>query len=269
MVRSLLLCAALATPALAQKDDGNAAWTDGEEAIRHVEVGVSLFGFANGSFIDDEVDKTTTLSNGQTVPLPYPGFGGVGGGGGLTVSGLWRGIVGLETGIVFSLDQGSGQLDFGAGEIDYQVGQNAWHVPLLLKVAAPLATVRPFGFFGVEWVFPSDVAVQERSPDSPQAASLVDVEAGSYWGYAFGAGLEFLVPAGVDLRIPLTFRGFYNPNVGDKAEDRMSFAPADCDPAQGIGGQQSGAGGPCSNFVYSTEWQWQAAVSLGLAYYFL
>ncbi len=256
---ALLTVCCLATPALAQVDDGQANWDPGEEKIRHVEVGVTLMGMVNGSFLDEpsEADKMT---DGVSGPLLYPGFGGVGGGGGLLVNAMWRGIVGLETGAYFALEQGAGTLNIGGTlEVDYTLGQNAWHVPLLLKVAAPLEVMRPFGYFGVEWAFVSGVAVQERDPDNAAAAALVDAEADDYWLLAFGAGFEFVIPAGVDLRIPLTFRGAWNPSTGDKAEDRMSRVPENC----------GNASQPCTQFIYNTEWQYQAAVSLGLAYYFL
>lgn len=260
---ALLTACCLATPALAQVDDGQANWNPNEEKIRHVEIGVTLLGFVNGSFLDEpsDKDKTATLSDGSEVVLLYPGFGGVGGGGGLTVNAMWRGIVGLETGALFVFEQGAGTLNIGGTlEVDYTLGQNAVHVPLLLKVAAPLQTMRPFGYFGIEWAFVSDAEVQKRDPDSAAASALVGVEADDYWLLAFGAGFEFMIPAGVDLRIPLTFRGAWNPNVGDKASDRMRTVPEDC-------GSRSTS--PCTQFVYSTEWQYQAAVSLGLAYYFM
>ncbi len=261
---TLLTLALFAAPALGQVDDGQANWDAGDDHTRQVEVGVQLFGFVNGSFLDEpsDKDKMVTFDDGTTSPpLLYPGFGDVGGGGGLTVSGMWHGIVGLETGIIFSLDQGTGTLSPGAGtDIDYTVGQNAIHIPLLLKVSAPLKTVRPFGYFGIDWAFVSDVAVQERDPDSSAAANLVDVEAENYYTLAFGVGFEFLIPAGVDLRIPLTFRGSWNPNTPTKAQDRMTTVPEECGTA---------AKGACTQFIYNTEWQYQAAISLGIAYYFL
>ncbi len=260
---AVLTALCLASPALAQVDDGHANWDPGDETIREVEVGAALVGFVSGSFLDEpsDSDKTFTAPDGSQGLLLYPGFGGAGGGGGLTVSAMWRGIVGLETGLLFSLDQGTGTINIaGVQDIDYTIGQNAWHVPLVLKVSAPLKAVRPFGYFGVEWAFVSDVAVQGRDPDNAATAALVDVEADDYWLMAFGAGLEFLIPAGVDLRIPLTLRGAYNPGVGDKAIDRMSVEPEGCGTA---------STGGCSTLVYNTEWKWHAAVSLGLAYYFL
>lgn len=255
-MRNVLLSLCLALPALAQVDDGQANWDPGDDHMRHVEVGVQLFGFVNGSFLDEPSGKDKQNANGAEVL--YPGFGGVGGGGGLTIGGMWRGIVGLETGLMFSLDQGTGTVNAtGAEDVDYTVGQNALHVPLLLKVSGPLASVRPFGYFGLQWTFVSGVAVQSRDPDSTAAGNLVDVEADDYYSLAFGAGFEFLIPAGVDLRIPLTFRGTWNPDTPAKAVDRMKCLPNGCDAAA------------ASTFVYNTEWQYQAAISLGLAYYFL
>lgn len=230
--------------------------TDWEgEVSREWEVGISVLGFVNGSFMTElsDSDKLRTTPNGGKRLTLYPGFGGVGGGGGLTVSGMWRGIVGLELGFFYSLDQGSGDLTLGAAKIDFTLSQEAFHLPIVLKVAAPVKPVRPFVFFGPEFVFPGE-------PDAETDSGLIQLvepiaaTADNYLTLAFGLGFEFMLPVeGADVRIPLVLRGAWNPSAGDTIDDRIDV-------------DGCGADDICT---FKTEWEWQTEVALGVAYYFL
>ncbi len=227
--------------------------TDWEgEISREWEVGVSALGFVNGSFLTElsEGDKVRTGPNGAQVRALYPGFGGVGGGGGLTVSGMWRGIVGLELGFFYSLDQGKGDLTLDTTKIDVTLSQEAFHLPIMVKVAAPVKPVRPFLFIGPEFVFPSEPEAESSLPVTPAVAAVAD----NYLTLAFGFGFEFMLPVqGADVRIPLILRGAWNPSLGDSIDDRLD--------TEGCSVTE-----PCP---FVTEWEWQTEVALGVAYYFL
>ena len=70
--------------------------------------------------------------------------------------------------------------------------------------------------------------------------------------WTFGLGMEIKLPVPkADIRIPLTLRGSYNPGVEAKAIDRLDGTPT------------------ASKATFKTEWQWNAAATLGVAYYFL
>ncbi len=269
-MRILLLCLAplfayaqapATPPPGASEHDADPNWTAGEVKIRYVEVGVQLFGLVNGSFtreLDDE-DKQLTItdptdsSRQDTVSeLLYPGFGGVGGGGGLSLIAMYRGIVGLQLEGYFSIDQGGGKVN----DQEFTLSQTAFHLPIFLKLSAPLTVVRPFAFGGPEIVFPGDPEL-----DNEVVGFEIKGQADTYLSWGFGVGFEFVLPpAGpVDIRIPLTFRGSYHP-VGDGISDRADY---DLVKEAGSGYYiQRGA-------TYKTEWELQAAVALGVAVYFL
>ena len=61
------------------------------------EVVVGAFGGVIGSFMEEPSDlKKQFVYQGAIVRIPYSGFGGVGGGGGVTASALYKGVIGLE-----------------------------------------------------------------------------------------------------------------------------------------------------------------------------
>lgn len=243
---------ALATPALAAEK-------------REWEVGVTAFGLVNGSFLTeiDDNKKTASYDDREYLVL-YPGFGGVGGGGGISVVGMWRGIVGLELQLFGSVDKGDGSLQFNNIELDFTVGQTALHLPILLRAAVPVAPVRPFVFGGPEIVFPGEAEVTDKKYNFPNVALFKPqpgAHADTYVAWAFGLGFEFMLPIdGVDLRIPLTLRGVLNPGAGDTGDDRLKVV---CD------GGSSQCPPVFDELSFKTEWEWQADVTLGLAYYFL
>jgi hypothetical protein len=216
------------------------------------ELGVGVLGFVNGSFFSEpaDEDKVRTSANGTQRLTLYPGFGGVGGGGGLSFTGMWRGIVGLEIGAGYSLDQGKGQLQTNRGETDFTLTQTAWHVPILLRVAAPLDQVRPLGWIGVEWVVPGAPDVEVSGP----LVAGLDAEADTYMTLAFGFGFEFKVyeSGPNELRIPFLIRGRWNPSLGTGLDGRVNTDKCAADVC-----------------TFITEWEYQAEVNLGLAWYFL
>jgi hypothetical protein len=130
------------------------------EKRREFELGVQLYGGPNGSFLDEPSEEKKRVPKGVGPSAAYPGFAGVGGGGGLSVVGMWRGIVGLDIGFHISLDQGHGKIN----EVEFNLNQVAVHVPILLRIAAPYQTVRPFLFVGPEIVVPLNPKI-DLDPD--------------------------------------------------------------------------------------------------------
>lgn len=213
-----------------------------------VEIGVHAYGLAIGSFLTELDDsKKVIMVNGRPVLAVYPGFGGFGGGGGIAVDVSWQGIIGLQLGLFGSVDKGSGSIN----NVDFNIGQTAMHMPILLKVAAPVPTVRPFAVFGPEFVFPGEATADTDAPGGVK----VDAQAGTYLALAFGFGFEFVLPVpDMDVRIPLSFRGAWNPAVEDDINDRATFEVEN--------------GNLLRSAVFKSEWEWQAVVTLGVAFYF-
>ncbi len=241
----------------AAKDAGQAAIGDAEPWItakdgavvsREWELGFSVYGMGNGSFMfePDTADKEGLL---------YPGFGGASGGAGFNLMGSWRGIIGLEVGLMFSSERATGSI----ADMDFTVGQQALHVPVLLHFAIPLEKgVRPFVFGGPNFVFPGDAEVTEVDPGLARVTSTsgapltLNAQADNYMTWAVGVGFEFLMPIeNQDFRIPLTLRANLNPNSEDKARDKLVA------PVNGI------------DYTFKTEWDVQAMATLGFAWYFL
>jgi hypothetical protein len=233
----------------------------GPATDREWEVGVGALGYVGGNFLTELEDSkkvvTVHTDHGDKLgALPYPGFGGVGGGGGISLDAAWRGIVGLEVDLLYLRDRGKGDVD------GYTIEMSQWdlHVPVLLKLELPAGMVRPFLMAGPDFVIPGDTDVKFDAPSSVHfTIEGLDThykgKADPYIALTFGLGFEIRLPTpGVDLRIPLTLRGTYDSGVGDKGDDRESV---DCHASTGC------------TITLKSEWEWQAAGTLGLAWYFL
>ena len=245
---------ALALPAAATPNK-TVAYEPEPPAERPFELGVSLYGLVMGSFLDEPQtkDKVITLDDGRRAQVLYPGFAGVGGGAGLSLVGMWRGIVGLELGVYNSVDHGTGEIN----NVEFTIGQSAWHIPLMLRVAVPAESVRPFLSLGIDFVLPGEAEVTDV--ELPALADRLGAEADSYVAWTMGFGFEFRLPTEQDLRIPLAFRWNYH-SVGDTAEDRLG--PFDCGTAD-----LDFCANPKQQ-VFKTEWQHQVVASLGFGWYF-
>lgn len=212
-----------------------------------VEIGVHLYGLAVGSFMTsvEDDDKFATI-NGERVQVVYPGFGGFGGAGGLAVDISYAGIIGVQLGLYGSKDGATGSIN----NVDFEITQTALHVPVLLRAAIPNDSVRPYIFMGPEFIFPSDPEV-----DKPIAGLVaVSAEAETYGVFTFGFGFEFMLPVeGMDARIPFSLRGMYNPGVEAGLTGRAEY---------------EAEGNVLTAAKFNSEWEWQAAVSLGIAFYF-
>jgi hypothetical protein len=213
-------------------------------------LGAGLLGVAGGTFTGKPADKTW---EGTAYDADvYPGFAGSALGGGLMIDARFYDVVGLEIDLIQSTDEGSGTLTWNGFDHDITIGQSALHVPVLFKASLPAGLVSPSIFLGPEFVFVGDATA------SAVAETRLEFEArnSNYTAFAFGIGFEFALPTPiVDLRIPLTLRGSYNPGVSDKLSDRMELT-----------NQTSAVSG--SGFRYESNPQYQALFTLGVAAYF-
>ena len=209
---------------------------------REWELGVSAHGQVGGSFLSEPDDKAVT--QGSPFEYSYPGFAGVGGGGGVGLHLAWRGMLGVVTELSYTKDSGRGAI----GGADITLTQWALHVPLMVRAAVPSEHFRLFAQVGPEFVLP-----QSPSAEYDEAIVVTDVNAAadSYINIAFGLGCEFMLPVEeVDLRIPFTLRGSINPSTPAAARDRIRDAELP------------------QRMSLVSEWEYQAAVSIGLAWYF-
>ncbi len=175
-----------------------------------------------------------------------PGFGGVTGGGGLMLDARFFKLVGLEVDFIRSSDHGSGDVTFNGFTNHVTIGQGAWHIPILAKVAFDMPLVVPLLFIGPEIVLPSKTSSVSVDPTTFGAGFAQTVD--TYVMLAFGGGVEFKLPLPVvDVRIPLTIRGGWNPGVSSKFSDRTPvLAPV----------------------TYKSDWQFSVNGTLGAAIYF-
>lgn len=201
-------------------------------------VGGGLFGIVGGNFQEKP-------SRAGFDPDVNPGFGGVTGGFGLMVDARFFKLIGLEVDAIRSSDHGTGDVTFNGFTTHVTIGQAAWHIPILAKVAFDMPLVVPLVFIGPEIVAPSKSSV---STDPSLAAAGFAQTVDTYVMLTFGGGIEIKLPIPViDLRIPVTIRGSWNPGVSSKFSDRTtSLAP----------------------ITYKSDWQFAVNGTLGAAIYF-
>jgi len=225
---------------------------------REWEVGAGGMAYLGGSFLDQpaQSDRFKTMGTVEE-PVLYPGFAGFGAGGGISLHGMYRGFIGMEVDLFFSRDQGGGSLNIpGVASIDVNIGQTSLHMPVLIKGAIPFRTVRPFIFVGPEFVFPGEADAEVNGPLDKRVK--IGANADTYTVFAYGLGMDICLPIKkVDLRIPITLRGNYNLATPTKAGDRI-------DEYSVFPGTHA-----AKVSVFNSEWQYQAAATLGVVYYFL
>jgi hypothetical protein len=203
-------------------------------------VGGGLFGIVGGNF----QQKPT---RGTLDPDVNPGFGGVTGGGGLMLDARFFKLIGLEVDFIRSSDHGTGDVTVNGFTTHVTIGQAAWHIPILAKVSFDMPVAVPMVFIGPEIVAPSKSSV---STDPSYAAAGFAQTVDTYVMLAFGGGVEFKLPVPVvDVRIPLTIRGGWNPGVSSHFSDRTPqyvLPPV----------------------TYKSDWQFSVNGTLGAAIYF-
>jgi hypothetical protein len=238
--------------ALSWSGAARAAEPPADEGKKPFSAGAGLLGIVGGNFISKPGDKTLTIpgvGTGQTEF--YPGFGGTTLGGGLMLDLRFIDLLGLEVDVLRTTDKGKGDITFnGVYKVTLSIEQSAWHVPILAKVVVPGPIVRPMFFLGPELVFPSGATAESDKP----LGTVIDAKADTYTMLTFGGGVEIKLPLPtLDLRIPIALRGSYTPSVSDKLQDRVDVV---------------WSGTAAQKVTYHTEWQYQVAMTLGVAAYF-
>lgn len=229
------LCAALAVLTLSSSP----AWA----LDPTLSLGAGALIGGNGSFLDEPDDKIVNV-NGQNYDAIYPGFGGLGFGGGLALEARFADLVGLELDLLFTQDEGRGDIN----GVEITLSQSAVHLPVLFKLSVPSPLIKPNAFVGVEFVFPGDPSIKAERP----VLNTLEAENSNYKLLAFGLGMEIAPPiAGVDLRIPVSLRGAMSLDDTGKIEDRVRVLP----------------GG--TGEVFDSRWQWHVYATVGVMYYFL
>lgn len=177
-----------------------------------LELGVGVKGGMNGSIVDGVPENEPYQLGNQMYIDPdiYPMFG-LGGSFGLALELRALGIVGLETGVLMSWDNGNGWEDIKneRGQVLIRINQHqrtsALHIPILVKASVPGALVRPTFGLGVMIVSQRSSTLEYDNPDIVPGTRQADTST-----YPLGMatlGLEFNL---VKIRVPLELRLGYN-----------------------------------------------------------
>jgi hypothetical protein len=219
-----------------------------------LNMGVGLKGGLNGSGGVGVPENETFPFNGGQIggdPEVYPMFG-LGGAVGVALEARAFDIVGLETGLHLSYDNGNGYEDKNDAitgrtyiTINQEQRTTALHIPLLLKLVVPGAVVRPVFGLGVEFVLQQSSTLEY---DTQPTVNPHAIETTNYTLGMFTAGLEFRAGA---VRIPLEFRAGYNLNFSNKASDRVRF---------------DGNSSATATIVYNGAYQAHAGLFTGIIY---
>ena len=211
------------------------------ESIKPFKAYFTANGFVNGSFISEPKSKTLSR-NGQILILPYPGFGGVGGGGGFNIGIAWKALS-LDVGLDWSIDSAEGRID---GQT-FTLSQTTRHIPVTLRAEIPNLMVRPSLLVGFDWVSSSEAKL-EQPVGFAFTPPLLDPASQDYTAWIFGFGFDFMLNE--QLRIPLRILAVYAPLDRTDLSERIEF-------------EADGSG-----FRFNSQWEWQPRVSLGLRYDF-
>lgn len=201
-----------------------------------LDFSVGVKGGMNGSWATEvPEDSRVQLGNQEYLVDPeyYPLFG-LGGDLGLAFELRAFGLIGLETGVRFSFDNGKGwndKKDANSGAILARVNQEqsttSIRVPLFLKLSATSGVVRPYIALGVEFVNQSESSIEYTLENREgiydpndfarlQARNLI--EPSSYTGAGANLGIE--IDLGV-IKIPIELRGLYNLNYDESFNARI------------------------------------------------
>ncbi|MEZ4323287.1 MAG: hypothetical protein R3F61_37835 [Myxococcota bacterium] len=217
---------------------------------RPVALGVGGFFNAGGTFMTQPPDRTI---DGFAGELPYSGWGGFSPGGGVSLDFRVKDIVGIEVDFIRSIDQARSKYTVNNVDFPFEVKTPSWHIPIMLKLGIPSASVSPNLFIGVNNILP-DKDIELETPAG--LGWQLSAHSSSYQRLFFGIGFEGRLPIdGVDIRIPFSLRGSAAPSYPDSATDRATY--------------DIGPGGLLIGMDYDLRWQYHAGIALGVAYYFL
>lgn len=237
-----------------------------KERLPQLEIGIGIKGGMNGSWVTEvPEDSRYTDSNGQQFvvdPDFYPMFG-LGGDVGLAVDIRAWSIVGIETGVRLSYDNGRGWNDkklTGSDTVITRVVQEqstqSLRIPLLLKLSASSGLVRPFFGVGAEFVRQREstlVYSEEKRAGQLGAGELEKlqarnlIETTNYTTIGATLGLEINLDF---IRIPIEFRGLYNLDYDESFEKRVRVEESNGD----------------TTFVYNGQSQGHFGFSIGILY---
>ena len=213
-------------------------WSGTTHAQVPIDIGVGAKGGVNFSGITKPDDKT--LNNTR---YPYPGFFGVGGGGGLFIEPRFLNIIGLEIGFLYEASQGSGDLDFTTNGRTISdtviISSTDLVIPIHVKAALPMAPTVSF-LLGIG----ADIAIPLDQKVESDVFSNLDVKARemtTYLGFQLGVEIDLKV-----IRIPIEFRGRWNGNHADDLSTRMDA--------------ESG------KLLYIPDWELQGMLYIGAIY---
>ncbi|MEZ4445321.1 MAG: hypothetical protein R3B72_39980 [Polyangiaceae bacterium] len=222
------------------------------------------FTFGLGAAIIDK-PSTQTVKGVRTTP-DYPGFVGLQAVVGAQLELRFLGYFGVEVDFLYASEAGKTEITVTDGvtnqvnQFTMSIGHGSLHVPLLLKGAIPGERVTPIFLLGPEFVVPNEEPRFDIE-GSNNTGTLYGAYTNPYTMVAFGLGLEVNLPVdAVDLRIPLSVRGGFNPGVGDTREDRIRYKPS-----SGPVPVPDSVTPRLTEELYDTSFQWTVRAQLGLS----
>jgi hypothetical protein len=227
-----------------------------------LQFGGGIKGGLNGS-VANGVDEGSALrfddGNSYTLqqgPELYPMFG-IGGAIGMHAEVRALDIIGIETGLHVSFDNGNGWEDKNVngvrvGRINQEQRTTSLRVPLILKASIP-GFVRPTFGLGAEFVFQqsSELTYSSSAFDTTSYDQTYTVSESNYTLLMLTLGLEIDVDP---MRIPIELRLGYNPSFSGDPDGR----------AEGNGSPNSGA----FQIDYKGQYQAHFALMTGIIYDF-
>lgn len=204
------------------------------------EIGVGLKGGVNGSAGPGISDNSTISDqNGNQFVVGnveyHPHFG-IGGSFGAVLELRALGVLGLETGLYYSRDNGQGWVDKNDGatgrtllRLHSEQETTAYHFPVLLRANIPNPLIRPFIGVGFEFVRQSNSTISYRQEQ--QAGRYTDsdfqrieetylIAPSNYTLLLASLGMEIKVAS---MRIPIEVRAGYNLGFDDSLSARATF----------------------------------------------
>ncbi|MEM6790931.1 MAG: hypothetical protein AAF715_25655 [Myxococcota bacterium] len=190
-----------------------------------------ITGGLGGSFIGRPDDQTLF---GQEVSPGYPGFGGFSPAIGAQFEVRFLGYVGVEMDFLYVGENGSTTITVldhvtrQETEFDINIGHRALHVPLYLKGVFPGRWFSPMVMIGPEFVSPLGAArfSIEGENNTPTRYGAFAADGYTMIGFGIGGELNLPIPF-VDLRLPISLRGAYNPGAGDTRTERVIAVAGD------------------------------------------
>jgi hypothetical protein len=229
-----------------------------------LQFGGGIKGGMNGS-VANGVDEGTAIlfddGNSYTLnqgPELYPMFG-IGGAVGMHLEVRALDIVGLESGLHVSFDNGNGWEDKNVngvrvGRVDQEQRTMSLRVPLILKASIP-GFVRPTFGLGAEFVFQQsselNYSYSSSSFDTTAQNEIYTIATSNYTLLMLTLGLEIDVDP---MRIPIELRLGYNPAFSGDPNGRV----------EGFGTPNSGA----FEIEYQGQYQAHFALMTGIIYDF-